>query len=294
MDMKKRRKSKMSKEMKTTLIGAVATIVATIIGVILTNTLSKPEPAVIVVTPTSIPSTIIDFTSATLQFIPKGEFIMGSESGNSNVRPPHKVYLSDYYIDIHEVTNKQYKECVIDKVCDEPSNENTPLRNYYYNDSQYADYPVVWVTWNMAKTFCEWRDAQLPTEAQWEKAARSPDSRSYPWGEEISCKNANFAGCVGDTLVVGLFENGKSVYGVYDMVGNVSEWVADWYSEDYYSQDTQGQFDPLGPGNGDLRVVRGGSWYVKYNGIKIFERIARPPSFVDKDLGFRCVQNNVP
>lgn len=288
----KKRKPKMSKEMKIALIGVAGTLLATVIGVVLSSTLSKSEPTVIVVTPTLVPVTIVDSTGTTMQLIPNGEFIMGSDAGNSNVSPSRRVYLSNYYIDAHEVTNEQYRECVNANVCTPPKDEKTPLRSYYYDDPQYADYPVVWVDWYMAKAFCEWRGVDLPTEAQWEKAARSPDSRSYPWGEEISCRNANYAGCVGDTLVVGLFENGKSVYGVYDTVGNVAEWVADWYSDDYYNEHYD--IDPLGPSGGQSRVVRGGSWYVRYNGIKVFERIAYLPSYADKDLGFRCARNFEP
>lgn len=290
----KKRKSKMSREMKIALIGVAGTILATVIGVILPSVLPKPEPTPIFVTPTLIPEAIVDSTGVKMRLIQYGVFMMGSDNGNSNARPSHKVYLSNYYIDEREVTNEQYRECVNANACDEPKDEKTPLRSYYYNDPQYDDYPVVWVDWHMAKAFCEWRGAALPTESQWEKAARSPDSRSYPWGEEISCRNANYAGCVGDTLVVGLFEDGKSVYGVYDMVGNVAEWVADWYSDNYYAENNEGQLDPLGPETGRLRVVRGGSWYVRYNGIKLFERTAYLPSYVDKDLGFRCVRNSEP
>ncbi len=290
----KKRRSKLSEGIIVALIGVAGTLLGTIIGVTLPTVLPKPEPTPMPATPMPIPVTIIDSKGIKMHLIPEGVFVIGSNDGNSNVQPSHQVYLENYYIDEYEVTNGQYRSCENARVCDPPKGKKSPLRSNYYDDTQYDDYPVVWVDWNMAKTFCEWRGAELPTEAQWEKAARSPDSRSYPWGEEISCRNANYAGCVGDTLVVGLFEDGKSVYGVYDMVGNVTEWVADWYSDTYYAAHSNGQFNPTGPASGQLRVVRGGSWYVKFNGIKLFERIAHLPSFADKDLGFRCVRDYEP
>jgi formylglycine-generating enzyme required for sulfatase activity len=292
----KKRRSKLSQGIVIALIGAAGTILGAVIAVTLPSFLPKPAPTPVLATPTPIPVSIIDAKGINMRLIPEGKFIMGSNDGNSNAQPSHQVYLASFYIDEYEVTNEQYRNCenTKPKICDSPIDRKSPLHSNYYDDPQYNDYPVVWVNWNMAKKFCEWRDANLPTEAQWEKAARSPDSRSYPWGEEISCRNANYAGCVGDTLPVGLFEDGKSVYGVYDMVGNVAEWVADWYSDTYYSTHADGQFDPTGPVNGQLRVVRGGSWYVKFNGIKLFERIAYLPSFADRDLGFRCARDYEP
>lgn len=291
----KKKNHKISEGIIVGLIGLAGTIIGAILTITLPPLINPPQqPTPILVTPTPIPVSTIDATGIVMRLVPEGIFIMGSNDGNSNAQPSHEVYLKSFFIDENEVTNEQYKQCVNAKICQPPNEKKSPLRTNYYGDSQYDDYPVVWIDWNKAYTYCtKWRKGNLPSEAQWEKAARSPDSRSFPWGEEISCRNANYAGCVGDTLVVGLFENGKSIYGAYDMVGNVSEWVADWYSGDFYSS-PEANYEPSGPEAGRLRVVRGGSWYVQYNGIKLYERTAHLPTFADKDLGFRCVLEYAP
>jgi eukaryotic-like serine/threonine-protein kinase len=170
---------------------------------------------------------ITDAKGVSMVLVPAGEFIMGSESGDDDEKPVHTVYLDAYYIDKYEVTNAAYKVCVDAGGCTPPMQTNSYSRSSYYDNSEFDDYPVIYVDWNRATDYCEWRDTSLPTETQWEKAARGTDGRTYPWGEGISCKQANYYSCVGDTRKVGSYESGKSPYGIYDLAGNVWEWVAD-------------------------------------------------------------------
>lgn len=235
---------------------------------------------------TGIPSVVSDSSDASMVLIPEGEFTMGSDNGDSDEKPVHTVYLNDFYIDRYEVTNALYKVCVTAGACDEPQNTGN------YDNSQYADHPVVYVDWNMAKTYCEWRGAQLPTEAQWEKAARGTDGRTYPWGEGIGCNKANYLGCVSDTKPFGSYENGKNSYGIYDMAGNVWEWVADWYS-DRYDENSPDE-NPLGPDSGQYRVLRGGAWNQDAYLLRTSARLGSEPLDVYLSFGFRCAGNANP
>ena len=137
-----------------------------------------------------------------------------------------------------------------------PQDTSSHIRSSYYGNSKFDNYPVVYVDWNQAHAYCEWRGGSLPTEAQWEKAARGTDGRTYPWGEKLDCDKANYSGCIGDTTPVGSYESGKSPYGIYDLAGNVWEWTADWYSETYY-QNLAYPENPLGPDIGQDRVAAG-------------------------------------
>ncbi len=242
-------------------------------------------------TPTALLLEITDEKDVKMVLVEAGNFVMGSTRGDLDERPIHSVYLNDYYIDKYEVTNALYEPCVRAGVCKPPVRTDSYTQNSYYGNPRYNDYPVVYVDWSMAKAYCEWRGADLPTEAHWEKAARASDEPIYPWGNELDCNKANYTDgsrvCVGGTTKVGSYESGKSPYGMYDMAGNVWEWVTDWYSESYYSTSISSS-NPFGPDFGRARVARGGSWTRPQGEIRSANRINYAPTYYNFDLGFRC------
>jgi formylglycine-generating enzyme required for sulfatase activity len=204
-----------------------------------------------------------------------------------------KENLDAFYIDIYEATIARYAACVSAGACQPPTQSNSYTRSSYYGDSQYANYPVIYVTWEMAKSHCEWRGGNLPSEAQREKAARGGlEGTDYTWGNEKpvcqkSAKNgANTDNCdVKDTEPVGSYSpNGC---GLFDMAGNVWEWVWDWFSESYYRSQTS--FDnPFGPGSGDYRDARGGAYDDPPTNLRVAIRNWYDPSNGYDDLGIRC------
>ncbi|MEJ2735195.1 MAG: SUMF1/EgtB/PvdO family nonheme iron enzyme [Anaerolineae bacterium] len=200
--------------------------------------------------------------------IPTGTFTMGcdiakpTEYCQDDELPKHTVFLDAYAIDIHEVTNAQFALCVADGDCEAPP-PRSKTRTFYYGNSEFDDFPVILVSSEDAIAYCTWAEKRLPTEAEWEKAARgSIGTRTWPWGDTYpECWRANFYDngfCEGDTVQVGSYPSGASVYGVMDMAGNVEEWVNDWYSADYY--DVTPYYNPQGPDGTYSKVVRGGAY----------------------------------
>jgi serine/threonine-protein kinase len=217
-------------------------------------------------TPTS------EFSDVPMIKIPSGEFTMGRyvppKDERKNEAPAHEVFLDDYSIDEYEVTNGDYKECVEAGVCEVPyilNASTSASAKEYYSDPDYADFPVIFVDWFMANEYCEWRGARLPTEAEWEKAARGSNNEHFPWGgqDTLSCAFARYGACGRDTVAVGSHPAGVSPFGVHDMAGNVWEWVADWYGSDYYASSPSD--NPQGPAVGNYRVARGGCVEQQFN-----------------------------
>ncbi|MGZ9166362.1 MAG: caspase, EACC1-associated type [Anaerolineales bacterium] len=243
-------------------------------------------------TATPYPTEYTDSKGVLTVLVPAGDFQMGYRKGDPDERQVHTVDLAAYYIDKFEVTNALYRACEKAGVCKPPINTGSATHNNYYGISGYVEYPVIYVDWNMAKAYCEWRGARLPTEAEWEKAARGnlDEPPLYPWGNGLSCQTANYndghGGCVHDTQKVGAYESGKSPYGVYDMAGNVWEWVADRYSEAYYG--TPFPSNPQGPDSGQSRVLRGGAWNSGESDLRASNRRKYAPIYANFDTGFRC------
>jgi formylglycine-generating enzyme required for sulfatase activity len=239
------------------------------------------------------PNEFVDGQGVTMVFVPSGNFIAGSDTGYDDEKPVHTIYLDDFYIDKYEVTNALYLACAEEGSCQAPEKTSSFTRASYYKNPQFDNYPVIFVDWDDAKAYCVWRGIDLPTEAQWEKAARGEDGRTYPWGGSIDGNRANFNDTVQDTTAVGSYENGKSPYGAYDMAGNVWEWVADWYSSTYYLSTSL--TNPSGPATGEYHVLRGGSWHDDDRIIRTSNRgWSQIEYFYNTDFGFRCAMDGTP
>ena len=224
------------------------------------------------------------FDDSIVLFIPAGNFIMGDPRFEDN--PARNVSLGGYWIYRNPVTQDMYRKCVVAGACDPPATE-PPYDDSF--DPERADHPVVGVDWEQAQTYCQWMDADLPTEAQWEKAARGPDGSTYPWGEEEpGCSLLNFKDCVGDTTPVqAYYPKGMSYYELFDTAGNTFEWTRDWYLEDYYKSSPEA--DPFGPSEGSFRAIRGSSFESDLDLLPLAHRLFLQPERYRVDLGFRCV-----
>ena len=237
--------------------------------------------------PTLGASMLREKDGAEMIYIPEGSFEMGNNSGLDNERPLREVTLDGYWIDKFEVTNGLYQKCVAEGVCKEPSQFDSTSRASYYDNPAYNNYPVIFVDWNQAKTFCQWAGADLPSEAQWEKAARGTNGSEFPWGNARPNRpNGNFVDPnMRDTNEVGIYPDGASFYGVMDMAGNVWEWVDDWYNL-YDPNETD---NPQAPETGDYRIRRGGGWYSESSQLRLAYRSNYAlPEAVDRGVGFRC------
>ena len=229
-----------------------------------------------------------------MALVPAGEFLMGSEAGvwERDEEPLHTVYLDEFWIDRSEVTNTQYAGCVAAGACAAEHPTLSFQRFDYYDDPDFGNHPVIYVSWDEAQSFCRWAGKRLTTEAEWEKAARGWQRNLYPWGDTFEYANANAAGSRGDPVRVGSYPAGASPYGVQDMAGNVAEWVADWYGEDAYRQSPQA--NPAGPENGTARVVRGGSWAFYDPDVRATGRQPVLPESRTEAIGFRCASSTPP
>ena len=254
-----------------------------------TETSAPPTPAL------GIGSTMTGNDGMILLYVPVGEFTMGGDNGADDEKPVHKVALDAFWIDKTEVTNAMYAKCVVDGICNTPSSTKSAMHDSYYGNPQFNNFPVVYVNWNMAKTYCEWAGRRLPTEAEWEKAARGTDGREYPWGNGSPYDSLLNMGTVGDTTEVGTFPEGASPYGALDMAGNVLEWVADWYAKNYYSYLITS--NPLGPASGTERVLRGYPWESIDGGVvdvSSHVRTSSNPMDNSNVIGFRCAMDATP
>lgn len=240
-------------------------------------------------------------------YIPGGNFQMGGFDGDAqkDEHPTHQVSISPFWMDKLEVTNGMYQLCVLAGSCKSPSEIKSATRDSYFANKDFTDYPVIFVSWQDANDYCKWAGRRLPTEAEWELAARgSADFRRYPWGDQSPDNSlANFDNQARDTMRVGSFPKGASPFGVLDMSGNVWEWVSDFYGAEYYNQ--SGAQDPTGPNTGSIaknRVIRGGSWTDNFKEVRVSNRgYAKTPDLSadskseaykgerNNRTGFRCV-----
>jgi formylglycine-generating enzyme required for sulfatase activity len=236
-------------------------------------------------------------------YVPSGEFEMGSEREGDYAEPVHAVALDAFWIDRTEVTNEQFAAFLNDLGnqkeggatwldVDEGGHRIVSTGDRFRPKTGYEDHPAVDVTWHGARSYCEWAGARLPTEAEWEYAARGPDGRGYPWGDDPpDCDRAQYRECGGETVPVDSLPSGASWCGTLGMAGNVWEWVNDWHGYTYY--ETSPSVNPQGPAYGDYRVMRGGSWRWLPNNrdsVRSPLRAGYPPSSSEGFIGFRCAR----
>ena len=251
---------------------------------------------------------------ALMVYVPEGEFLMGSEDDDASddEKPEHMVNLDAYWLYQHEVTNSQFA-AFVETNGHQSSAEEAGWAwvwdgsDWLQTDGAYwgapegpgssvvgrEDHPVVQVSWFDATSYCEWAGGRLPTEAEWEKAARGTDGRKYPWGDhDPNCSLANLGYCVGGTSPVGSYPSGASPYGALDMAGNVWEWVADWYDNIYYVRSSYE--NPTGPTSGEHRILRGGSHFTDGEYLRVSTRLGDPPDILCNRYGFRCLLIEAP
>ena len=244
-------------------------------------------------------------TEHLLVFVPEGPFTMGLDDGEKDESPAHVVYLDGFFLDKHEVTNSQYlafissrptKLALPDSVLLAFDDSDLQIRRtgkeYELKSTTEGRRPIVEVTWEGARAYCEWSGGRLPSEAEWEKGARGADGRSYPWGGGISRERANYKGLFSQPVEVGHSQDGASPYGALDMAGNVWEWVADWYDSSYYGRAPDR--NPTGPASGTFRTIKGGAWGTEAAFLRSSYRYGIAPDWSDDSIGFRCARDSDP
>jgi formylglycine-generating enzyme required for sulfatase activity len=239
-----------------------------------------------------VKQTKLDPEFESMIFIPAGEFYMGSPEGANDAKPMRKVHLDGYSIDKYEVTYAQFYNFMGFTA------HRKPRLAGYLSSSTTEDLPlfikplspIVGVSWDDAVAYCRWKGKRLPTEAEWEKAARGTDQRKWPWGNEERSENANLLGDDGVryTAPVNQFIRDVSPYGVYDLAGNVMEWVADWFNQDSYR--LLPLTNPVGVSTGESRVIRGASWNDSIKRAQTSIRFKMYPEYRDVTIGFRCAR----
>ncbi|MEM7127337.1 MAG: SUMF1/EgtB/PvdO family nonheme iron enzyme [Chloroflexota bacterium] len=218
----------------------------------------------------------------TFVYVPAGEFIMGSDEQKFDESPSHLVDVDSFWIMRTEVTNAQYKRCVDGGGCSASYDER------WQNPSRQG-HPVTYVSFQQASEYAQWVGGRLPTEAEWEKAARGTDGRPYPWGvEPPTAEHLNYNRHVDDTQPVGTYAEYGGPYGTVDMAGNVLEWVADWYDKDTYT--AQRRTNPTGPADGDFHLLRGGSWLSTADFVRTTTRMREPPYGDIEETGIRVIR----
>jgi len=292
------------------VITASVTFTPTISSTMTPSLTSSPTPSL---TPTDANSRLSSVDGMTMVYVPAGAFTMGSNASQfPDEKPAHQVVLDSFWIDKTEVTNAMFLQFVnATGYVTELEKQNI---SWLYDGSNWysvagagwrnpfgmnstiddrMDHPVIQVTWNDAVAYCNWAGRRLPTEAEWEKAARGTDGNDYPWGNAAPSSDlANYGNHVGDTVPVGSYPGNASPYGALDMAGNVYEWVADWYSNTYYSVSPSS--NPHGPTSGSHRVLRGGSWQLDSYRLHTYEREVSLPNYGNSNLGVRCAQDANP
>lgn len=286
---------------------ATATTASQIIAVLTSVAPTATPTPLPTLVPTPTPAPIISKTGMRMLYVAGGVFRFGNDEGDPDEAPSQLVNMDAFYIDETEVTNGQYAQCVAAGECRAPASNGASYHPAYYGSEEYDNYPVVFVDWYAADAFCTWRDARLPTEAEWERAAGYDpvllQRTLYPWGETFDGTTLNYCdtNCPRDgkdettsdghrdTAPVDSFENGRSVIGAYNMLGNVMEWTADWYERDYYEE--MPKTNPRGPTTGEFKTLRGGSWFSYAEELTITRRGFFDPTVSRATLGFRCAMD---
>ncbi len=286
---------------------AVAPTASPIATATSTATPADPPTATPSPTPTATPTPVFALGDTWMRpgdrmemvYVPAGEFEMGSSDGGSDELPVHRIFMDSFWIDRTEVTNAQYRRCAKAGVCDEPN--ECDWGGSTYEDAERMDQPAFCVNWYSAQAYCEWTGGRLPTEAEWEYAARGPSANIYPWGNEFDGELLDFCDATCEyrhrnpafdddharAAPVASYPEGASWCGALDMAGNVWEWVADWYGYNYYRESSAQ--NPTGPSSGSSRVLRGGSWFDNERNVRSANRFFYTPLYRYYRVGFRCV-----